>query len=63
MIGTLISLSVTFLVGVLIWFGLDVMAPDIYVEKAFGYIFYPSIGAGIVTALSWSSRRRHGKSK
>lgn len=53
MIRTLISLAVTFLVAVFIWFGLGVVAPDIYVEKAFVYIVYPSIGAGIITALVW----------
>ena len=53
MIRTLISLTVTFLVAVLIWFGLGVVAPDIYVEKAFVWIVYPSIGAGIITALVW----------
>jgi len=58
MIGALISVGVTFLVGVLIWFGLGFVAPDIYVEKAFVYIFYPSIGAGILTALIWRSRSR-----
>lgn len=58
MIRTLISLAITFLVAVLIWFGLGVVAPDIYVEKAFVYIVYPSVGAGIVTALVWRRRRR-----
>lgn len=33
-----------------------VVAPDIYVEKAFAYIFYPSIGSGIVAALVWRPR-------
>lgn len=61
MIRTLISLAVTFLVAVLIWFGLGVVAPDIYVEKAFVYIVYPSIGAGIITALVWRPRRRRSQ--
>lgn len=58
MIRTLISLAVTFLVAVLIWFGLGVVAPDIYVEKAFVWIVYPSIAAGIITAFVWRSKRR-----
>lgn len=60
MMRTLVSLAVTFLVAVLIWFGLGVVAPDIYVEKAFVYIVYPSIGAGILTALVWRPRRGRG---
>lgn len=55
---TFISLGATFLMAVLIWFGLGVVAPDIYVEKAFVIIVYPSIGAGIVTALLWRPRSR-----
>lgn len=58
MIRTLISLAVTFLVGTLIWFGLGVVAPDIYVEQAFVWIVYPSIAAGIVTAFVWKRKRR-----
>lgn len=58
MMRTLISLAVTFLVAVLIWFGLGVVAPDIYVEKAFVYIVYPSIAAGIITAFVWRPMRR-----
>ena len=58
MIRTLISLAVTFLVAVLIWFGLGVVAPDIYVEKAFVYIVYPSLAAGIITAFAWRPKRR-----
>ena len=58
MIRTLISLSVTLLVAALIWFGLGVVAPDIYVEKAFVYIVYPSILGGIITALVWRPRKR-----
>lgn len=58
MIRTLISLAVTFLVAVLIWCGLGVVAPDIYVEKAFVWIIYPSIGSGILTALVWRPRKR-----
>lgn len=58
MIRILISLAVTFLMAVLIWFGLGVVAPDIYVEKAFVWIVYPSIGAGVVTALVWKPKRR-----
>ncbi len=55
---TLFSLAITFLVGVLIWCGLGVVAPDIYVEKAFVWIVYPSIAAGIITALVWRPRNR-----
>jgi len=58
MIRTLISLAVTFLVAVLIWFGLGVVAPDIYVEKAFTIIVYPSLAAGIITAFAWRPRGR-----
>lgn len=58
MIRTLLSLAVTFLVGAAIWFGLGVVAPDIYVEKAFVWIVYPSIGAGIITAFVWRPRKR-----
>lgn len=58
MIRTLLSLAVTFLVGALIWFGLGVVAPDIYVEKAFVWIVYPSIAAGIITAFVWRPKRR-----
>ena len=50
---TLTSLAITFLVGVLIWFGLGVVRPDIYVEKAFVWIVYPSIAAGFITVLVW----------
>jgi hypothetical protein len=46
---TFLSVGAAFLAAVLIWFGLGVFAPDIYVEKAFVIIFYPSIGVGIVT--------------
>lgn len=62
MIRTLISLAVTFLVAVLIWFGLGVVASDIYVEQAFVWIVYPSIGAGVVTALVWRPKRRPSQS-
>jgi hypothetical protein len=55
---TFLSIGVAFLVAVLIWFGLGVVAPDIYVEKAFVWIVYPSIGAGIITALLWRPRGR-----
>lgn len=55
---TFTSIGVAFPVAVLIWFGLGVLAPDIYVEKAFVYIVYPSIGAGILTALAWRPRNR-----
>jgi hypothetical protein len=55
---TFISLGAAFLMAVLIWFGLGVFAPDIYVEKAFVWIVYPSMGAGIVTALVWRPRSR-----
>lgn len=57
MIRTLVSLAATFLVGVLIWFGLGVIAPDIYVEKAFVWIVYPSIAAGVITAFVWRPKR------
>lgn len=56
---TFLSVGVAFLVAVLIWFGLGVVAPDIYVEKAFVWIVYPSIGAGIITALVWRPRGRN----
>jgi hypothetical protein len=59
---TFISLGIAFLVAVLIWFGLGVVAPDIYVEKAFSIIVYPSIGAGILTALVWRPRTRRSDS-
>lgn len=62
MIRTLISLAITFLVAVFIWFGLGVVAPDIYVEKAFVWIVYPSIGAGIITAFVWRRKRRPASS-
>jgi hypothetical protein len=55
---TFISLAVAFSVAVLIWFALGVVAPDIYVEKAFVIIVYPSIGAGILTAFVWRPRSR-----
>lgn len=55
---TFISLGVTLMVAVIIWFGLDIVAPDIYVEKAFVWIIYPSIAAGLVTALAWRPRQR-----
>jgi hypothetical protein len=55
---TFISLGVAFLVAVLIWFGLGVVAPDIYVEKAFSIIVYPSIAAGVITALALRPRGR-----
>lgn len=60
---TLVSLSIAFLVAVLIWFGLGVVAPDIYVEKAFTIIVYPSIGAGVITALAWRPRGRRRQSE
>jgi len=56
---TFLSVGAAFLAAVLIWFGLGVFAPDIYVEKAFVIIVYPSIGAGIITALVWRPRSRH----
>lgn len=55
---TLTSLAITFLVGALIWFGLGVVAPDIYVEKAFVWIVYRSIAAGFITVLVWRPRNR-----
>jgi xanthine/uracil permease len=58
MIRALVSLAVTLLVAVLIWFGLGVVAPDIYVEKAFVWIVYPSIATGIITALVLRLRGR-----
>lgn len=60
MIRLVVSLAVTFLVGALIWFGLGVVAPDMYVEKALVYIVYPALGAGVITALMW---RRHKRSR
>ncbi|WP_184234997.1 hypothetical protein [Massilia timonae] len=54
----LISLCVTFATVVIIYCTLGVVAPDIYVEKAFVIIVYPSIAAGIVTALVWRPKRR-----
>lgn len=54
----LISLCVTFATVVIIYCALGVVAPDIYVEKAFVIIVYPSIAAGIVTALVWRPKRR-----
>jgi len=46
-----ISLCVTFIIMVIIYCALGVVAPDIYVEKAFVIIVYPSIAAGVLTAL------------
>jgi hypothetical protein len=43
MTRTLVSLALALLLGVLIWFGLGVVAPDIYVEKAVVYLFYPAM--------------------
>lgn len=57
----LISLSVTFITVVIIYCAIGVVAPDIYVEKAFVIIVYPSLAAGIATALVLkvrSSQRR-----
>lgn len=53
---TFLSLGATFLVGTLIWFGIFFFDPGMYVEKAFVIIFYPSIGAGVITALVWKPR-------
>lgn len=46
-----ISLCVAFAMVVVIYCALGVIAPDIYVEKAFVIIVYPSLAAGIITAL------------
>jgi len=47
----LISLCVTFATIVIIYCALGIVAPDIYVEKAFVVIVYPSLIAGVVTGL------------
>lgn len=54
---TFISLGAASLVAVLIWFGLGILAPDIYVEKAFVIIFYSSASAGVITAIAWRPRK------
>lgn len=60
---TLLSLGATFLAGTLIWFAIFFFDPEMYVEKAFVIIFYPSIGAGIITALVWRPRGRRRQSE
>ena len=60
---TFLSVGAAFLAAVLVWFGLGVFAPDIYVEKAFVIIVYPSIAAGIITALVWRPRIRRRQSE
>lgn len=54
---TVISISVAFLLAVLIWFVIGILAPSINYEKALIMIVYPSLGAGIITALVWRPRR------
>lgn len=54
----LISLCVTFATVVIIYCALGVVAPDIYVEKAFVIIVYPSLIAGVVTGLVLRHRGR-----
>lgn len=53
---TFLSLGATFLAGTLIWFAIFFFNPGMYVEKAFVIIVYPSIAAGIITALAWRPR-------
>lgn len=60
---TFLSLSATFLVGTLIWFAIFFFDPEMYVEKAFVVILYPSIGAGIITAVVWRPRSRRRPSE
>jgi len=48
---TLISLGAAFFVAFSVWLTIVVFTPTLYVEKAFVIIVYPSIAAGIVTAL------------
>ena len=55
---TFISLAAAFFVGFSIWLTIVVLTPSLYVETAFVIILYPSIAAGIVTALAlWLSAR------
>lgn len=55
---TLISLAAFFLVGALIYISIFIFDPGMYVETAFVWIVYPSIAAGILTALLWRPRKR-----
>jgi hypothetical protein len=48
---TFISLGVAFLVAVLVYFGLGVVAPDIYVEKALNILVAAFVGSAVITAF------------
>lgn len=54
----LISLGAAFTVAFSIWLTIVVLTPSLYVETAFVLIVYPSITAGIVTALALWARAR-----
>jgi hypothetical protein len=53
-----ISLGVAFLVSVLTYLGIFVLAPDMYVEKAFNLLFAAFIGSAAITSLVLMRRRR-----
>lgn len=57
---TVISLCVAFLVAVAVYFGLGVVAPDIYVEKAFNILVAAFVSSAVVTSLllRWRGKSR-----
>jgi hypothetical protein len=55
--GMLIALGVAFLVAVLVYLAIAVLAPGMYVEKAFNILAAAFIGSAVVTSLVLMRRR------
>lgn len=49
--GMLVALGVAFLAAVLTYLAIPVLAPEMYVEKAFNILAAAFIGAAVVTPL------------
>lgn len=56
--GILVALGVAFLVAALAYLAIIVLAPEMYVEKAFNILAAAFIGAAVVTSLVLMRRRR-----
>lgn len=54
----LISLGAAFAVAFSIWLTIVLFTPSLYVETALVIVVYPSIAAGVITALALWARAR-----